>query len=423
MSVESLGARDARVLASAQKLRFSPVAAVAGRGARLIEADGRELIDLSASWSAAGLGYAHPAVVAAVQQAVAEMPGASVLSQVNPQAVALAEELVATMPSGADYAVYVGLSGSDANAAALRCVHAYTSRAGLVAFAGSYHGGLGPAQEVSGLYVATGIAPAPGLRLLPYPVFAAAAADVVARLDAELAAGDVAAVIVEPIMSDGGMLVPPPGFLADLHRTCHARQALLICDEVKVGLGRTGLLHAFAHDGVVPDVVTFGKSLGGGLPLSAAVGRADILNATPGASLLTTAGNPVCAAAGRAVLRTVLAEDLPAVAAALGARLLGQLAQLADAHDLVVDVRGKGLAAGVELRADGAAAAKVALRAYQLGAVVYYVGPRSNVLELTPPLVISETELDEGVEILDRALRDVAAGRVSDEAIAEFAGW
>ena len=134
----------------------SPLAPVRGRGARLVEADGRELIDLSGSWGAAGLGYSHPAIVEAVSRAVAEMPGASALSLINAEAIALAEELIATLPDSAGHVAYIGLSGSDANAAALRCVRAATGRQRVVSFDGSYHGGLGPGREVSGLLTADG---------------------------------------------------------------------------------------------------------------------------------------------------------------------------------------------------------------------------------------------------------------------------
>lgn len=201
----SLVDRDRAAVASAQKLRFFPLAPVRGRGARLVEADGRELIDLSGSWSAAGLGHAHPAVVEAVTRAVAEMPGASALSLINAEAVGLAEELIATLPDSEGHVAYIGLSGSDANAAALRCVRAATGRDTVIAFEGSYHGGLGPGRDVSGLLAADGPA-VPETVLVPYPG-SADHADSVEAVARALAAGDVAAVIVEPVMSDGGVRI------------------------------------------------------------------------------------------------------------------------------------------------------------------------------------------------------------------------
>lgn len=414
----SLAGRDARVIASAQKLRFFPLAPRSGSGAILVEADGRRLIDLSGSWGAVGLGHAHPAVVEAVTDAVARMPGASVLSQTNAEAVGLAEELIATLPADGDLAAYIGLSGTDANAAALHCAAAATGRSGVLAFAGSYHGGFGPAQDVSGFAALADGGPA----LIPYPRADAGVDATAAAVTDRLASGGIGAVIVEPVMSDGGVVVPPDGFLGALAEACRRHGAVLICDEVKVGLGRTGWLHAFERDGVRPDIVTFGKALGGGLPVSAAIGRSDVMNATSAGSLLTLAGNPVCAAAARAVLRTVLADDLPAAAAAAGQRLLGGLADIAARRDVVVDARGRGLIAGLQL-ADRGVAAKVVYRAYELGAVCYCVGLESDVIELTPPLVITDAELDQAIEILDRAIDDVERGAVTDADVAGYSGW
>jgi 4-aminobutyrate aminotransferase len=282
--------------------------------------------------------------------------------------------------------------------------------------------------------VASGIPPDAGLRLVPYPdPYRNGPHALAGSLDAvrvAIADRDVAAVMVEPILSDGGLVVPPDGFLSGLRSLCDEYGSLLVCDEVKVGLGRTGLLHAFLAEDVLPDVVTLGKALGGGLPLSAAVGPAAVLDAAEGSSLLTTAGNPVCAAAGRAVLRALAEGGLVEHAAEVGRSLLKGLTELAERHPLVGDVRGRGLAAGVELVRDqatkepaGLEAAKVVYRAYELGAVLYYVGVAGNVLELTPPLVIDSVQVDRALNVLDVALTDVESGRVPDSAVAPYRGW
>ena len=204
----------------------------------------------------------------------------------------------------------------------------------------------------------------------------------------------------------------------------------MICDEVKMGLGRPGTLHAFDHDGVVPDIVTFGKVLGGGLPLSAAVGPAEILDDPPAAALLTTAGNPVCTAAGRAVLATIVGDRLADRAAKVGAAACGRAARRwpgSPGADRIGEVRGRGLAIGLELvdpqtgDRDPRFAAQVVYRAWELGAVVYYVG--GNVLEITPPLVLTEDEAAGRSRSSATAIADAAAGKVDAEEVARYAGW
>src|SRR4029077_9230664 len=368
-------------------LRFFPLEVVSGHGSTLVAPDGRELLDLSATWTASGLGHGHPAVVEAVSRAVRTMPGAGGLSAVHPDSVGLAEDLLALVPGSGERRVYLGHAGSDANDVALRACRHATGRRTIVAFEHSYHGGVGVAMGVSGVHVDAGAPPDPDSEFLPYPnpfrpVHGDVEADVTASLDLaekQLAGGAIACLIVEPILSDGGLIVPPDGFLARLHELCRRHGVPMICDEVKMGLGRPGTLHAFEHDGVVPDIVTFGKVLGGGLPLSAAVGPAEILDEPPAAALLTTAGNPVCTAPGGAVLPSIVGEQLPERAAKVGALLADSLRALAGSPgaDRIGDVRGRGLAIGLELidpttrDRDPRFAAQVVYRAWELGAVVY----------------------------------------------------
>ena len=434
----SLRERDARAIAQIARLRFSPLSLIGGNGNRLIEEGGRTLLDLSASFGPAILGYSHPAIRRAVDAACASMAGASLLAFPNENAVALAEELLRLTPGRGERRVWFGHSGSDANDCAMRVLQAATGRSRFISFIGSYHGSLSGSMSISGHTAMTHTLPRAGLVLLPYPdpyhpTFSAD--EVLALLDFQFATTcpprQVAAIFIEPLMADGGLIVPPPGFLAAIQERCRRHGIQIVVDEVKVGLARSGRLHCFEHEGLEPDLVVFGKGLGGGLPLSAVIGPRAIMDHAPAFALQTTAGNPVATAAGRAVLRAIEAEGLIERANQVGAVLSAGLHALGARQPMVGQVRGRGLAIGVELVSDRATrepvpvtmTAKVIYRAYQLGAVLFYVGLRGNVLEFTPPLTLSENEAREGVDIIEQAMIDAGKGVVSDADVAPFTMW
>jgi len=436
----SLYERDQKALSKMSFLRFFPQAVTGGEGAWLFGDDGRKLLDFSASWGAAGLGHSHPALREAVNRALSNQAGASHLSSANLPAVELAERLLAIVPERARGRVWLGHSGSDANETVARAVVAATGRPRIISFKGAYHGGTSGSMAISGHPVQQGVPKAAGLTLVSYPNpyrdggAEAAGAAALAELDALFAdpvpPREVAALFLEPIQSDGGMVVPPDGYFRSVEELCRAHGILIVSDEVKVGLGRSGRRHAFEHLGIEPDIVVFGKGLGGGLPVSAAVGPEAIMNHATAFSFQTVHGNPVSAAAACAVLDTIERDGLARNAAEVGSHLIEELRRLQQKHALIGDVRGRGLAIGVELVADGAGKApaktETALavyRAFELGLVLYYVGVNSNVLEFTPPLTLTREQASVGADLLDQALADVAAGRVDAGALAAFAGW
>lgn len=440
MTTNDLYTRDAAVMAGIQKLRFFPLALTGGKGTRVIDQSGRSLLDLSAAWGSASLGYGHPAIVEAVTRAVQSPAGASTLSAANLPAVTLAEHVLETLPHMTGAKVWLGHSGSDANEAAFRAVTAATGRSRILAFIGAYHGGSAGSMAISGHTVQSHAARAPGLTLIPYPnpyrpymcdPTGGKVLELVEHLFATTCPPDqVAALWIEPIQSDGGLIVPPPGFLARLCNLCRQHGILIVSDEVKVGLARTGKLHAFSHEDFTPDIVCLGKGLGGGLPLSAMIGPACILDFATAFAMQTLHGNPISAAAGVAMLETIRRDGLVENAREVGAHLKSRLEGLMRSRSEIGSVRGRGLALGVELVEDRTTkapakslAAKTVYRAFELGLVVYYVGLNSNVLELTPPLMLSKSEADEAVDIIGRAITDAATGKVSDEAVRAFAGW
>jgi 4-aminobutyrate aminotransferase len=434
----TLRERDARVIANIARLRFSPLSLVGGRGNRLIEEGGRELLDLGASFGPTIVGHSHPAIIAAVNAAVSNMAGASLSAYANENAVALAEDLLRITPGRGERRVWFGHSGSDANDTAMRVVQAATGRSRFISFIGSWHGGLSGSGSISGHSAHTHTLPRPGLLLIPYPdpyrsTFTAQ--EVLKYLDYQFATvcppKQVAGIFIEPIMDDGGLVVPPPGFLAALQERCRRHGIQIIVDEVKVGLARSGKMHCFEYEGLEPDVVVFGKALGGGLPLSAIIGPRHIMDHAPAFAIQTMGGNPVVTAAGRAVIKAIFDEGLIERARRIGAIFESGLRELMKKQPMIGEVRGRGLALGIDLVQDRATrepvpvttTAKVIFRAYQLGAVFFYVGLRGNVLEFTPPLTITESEVAEGLAIIDEALTDVGKGLVSDADVAPFTMW
>jgi 4-aminobutyrate aminotransferase len=444
VTVDQIYESDAGLIAEAIKLRFYPFAAARGRGCRLWDVEGKQYLDFTAGWAVANTGYSHPRVKQAVIEQLDRMTFAGLISVMHEPALRLAEKLVELVPGAHHKKVWFGLSGSDASETVGRLLPLATGKRRIVSFIGAYHGSTAASMAMSAHIAQTQFIGGGHVVKVPYPhIYRCPFGDDVADC-AERAIhfledyifkticppGDVAGVIVEAVQSDGGDIVPPPHFLPMLEQVCRRHHIYLVVDEVKVGMGRTGLMFAFQHSGITPDVVILGKSLGGGLPLSAVVARQEILDVGPALALFTTTGNVLSCAAGLAVIQAIQQDDLMENARQVGAYLHGRLSELQAKHALVGDVRGLGMIQGVELVRDrdskepaGKEAAKVVYRAFELGLLVFYVGMFSNVLEITPPLLLTEAEADEGVAILDQALADVEAGLVSDEAIARYAGW
>jgi 4-aminobutyrate aminotransferase len=446
LTTDQLHELDAGLISDALKIRFFPHATFEGRGVRLRDGEGREFLDFSAGWAVANAGYSHPHVKQAVIGQLERTTFGGLLSSMHEPAVRLAERLVELVPGDFHKKVWYGLSGSDASEAAGRLLHLATGKRRMVGFIGAYHGSTAASMAMSAHIAWTNFIGGGHVIKVPYPhayrcpfgddLGAEKCAEKVIRYLEDYLfkticpPGDVAAIIVEAVQSDGGDIVPPPNFLPMLADVCRRYDTYLVVDEVKVGMGRTGEWFAFQHSGVTPDVVILGKSLGGGLPLSAVVARAEILDVGTAQALFTTAGNALSCAAGLATVEAIEQDGLVENAREVGAYLHARLVALQERHPLIGDVRGLGLIQGVELVKDRGTkepaskeAAKVVYRAWELGLVVFYAGMFSNVLELTPPLVLTEADVDEGLEILDRALSDVEAGKVSDAAVARYAGW
>lgn len=370
-----------------------PLALASGDGAVVTDVEGNSYVDLLGGIAVNVLGHRHPAVIEAVNRQMNTLGHTSNLYATEP-GVALAEELVGLL--GAPARVFFCNSGTEANEAAFKITR-LTGRTKLVAAEGAFHGRTMGSLALTGQPAKQApFAPLPGdVTFVPYGDVEALRAAV---------DGDTAAVFLEPIMGEGGVVVPPPGYLAAAREITATHGALLVLDEVQTGVGRTGAFYAHQHDGVTPDIVTLAKGLGGGLPIGAclAVGdTADLL--TPGLHGSTFGGNPVCTAAAVAVLRVLADEHLIERADVLGKTLTHGIESLG--HPLVGHVRGRGLLRGVVLTA--AVAKDVETAARGAGFLVNAAAP--EVVRLAPPLVITEEQIHSFLAalpaVLDKAVQ------------------
>jgi 4-aminobutyrate aminotransferase len=442
MDADSLKELDDRYIANVQKVRFFPLTIARADGVRLTDVDGRDYLDFSAGWAVANTGYNDPRIRQRVADQFRAVSFGTLTAMMNEPAVQLAERLVDLMPGDFEKKVWYGLHGSDANDTLAKLVPIATGRRRIISFIGGYHGQTGNSAALSGHTAQARFTGGGAVVKIPYPdpyrpLFGdrepgAAVLDYLENyvLRTICPPDDTAAVIVEPMQSDGGDIVPPPDFLPGLEALCRRHGILLLVDEVKTGFGRSGRMFAFEHYGLTPDAVSLGKSIGAGIPLSAVVGRREILDVGTAINMYTVAGNPTACSAALANLDVIADDDLVGNAARVGDRLLARLRDLQQAHPLVGDVRGLGMMLGLETVRDRATKepadhemAKIVYRAFQLGLVVFYGGIYSNVMEVTPPLTLTEADVEEGVAILDQAIGDVEAGRVSDEMLGEYVGW
>jgi acetylornithine/N-succinyldiaminopimelate aminotransferase len=361
---------------------------VSGSGAVVVDEAGKSYVDLIAGIAVNVLGHAHPAVVDAVSRQIGTLGHVSNL-YAAPPTVALAERLLSL--AGRDGAVFFANSGAEANEAAFK-LSRRTGRTGIVATVGGFHG-----RTMGALALTGQPAKADPFRPLPGDVTHVPYGDVDALATA--VSGETAMVLVEPIQGESGVVVPPQGYLAAAREIATAHGALLALDEVQTGIGRTGYWYAHQADGIEPDVMTLAKGLGGGLPLGACVafGNAATLLG-PGMHASTFGGNPVCCAAGLAVLDTIEHDGLLDHVKRLGERLRHGVEALG--HPLVAGVRGVGLLLGIELRQPRSAALTAALR--EAGFLTQGVQP--DVLRLAPPLILTEALADAFLAALPAAL-------------------
>ena len=431
---EGIGTRSEELRAEREKYvsrgmgSSMPGFAESADGVTLTDVDGRTYLDFASGISVMNVGHGHPRVTAAIVEQARRLVHSGAPVMMPALYVKLARRLCEITPGNFDKKALLVNSGAEAVENAIKIARQATGRPAVISFHNSFHGRtlmtmtvtgkVSPYRQNFGPY-------APEVYQVPYPYeyrrpagmaaesLGGACVEAIRQLFRTTVAADrVAGILVEPVQGEGGFIVPPPDFLPALRKLCTEHRIPLIVDEVQTGFGRTGKMFASEHYGLEPDLIVLAKSLGGGLPMAAVVGRSELMDATnPGGLGGTYGGNPVACAAALAVIDVLIEEKLPARGAALGARAIERMRAWSDRYPCVGEVRGVGAMLAMELVTDrstrepaGSLTNDVLHRCHAGGLAILKAGLYDNVIRLLFPLTISEGDLDRGLDILEEAL-------------------
>ncbi|MFV8836156.1 4-aminobutyrate--2-oxoglutarate transaminase [Aquisalimonas sp. APHAB1-3] len=398
--------------------------------AEIWDADGRRFIDFAGGIGVLNLGHRHPRVVEAVKTQLDRLMHTCAVVMPYAPYVQLAEKLAGLTPINSDQAkVMLINSGAEALENAVKIARSATGRSGVICFDGGFHGRTFMTLAMTGkvLPYKNDFGPMPGdVFRAPFPVpyhgvTEEQALDALAMLfKTDLPPHHTAAIVIEPVLGEGGFYIAPPTFLQALRELCNEHGIMLVFDEVQCGFGRTGRLFACEHSGVKPDLMTMAKSLADGMPLSAVVGRADAMDSSGPNSLGGTySGNPLSCAAALAVLDVIEEEDILERSRALGVRLAKRFSEWEQAFDCVDNARNLGSMAAFELVSDKARhtpdaelAGAICNRAREQGLILLPCGLYGNSIRTLMPITIEDDVLEEGLTIIEAALRDLTGGSV-----------
>ena len=406
---------------------IEPVVVERALGATVFGAGGEEYTDLFAGISVVNAGHCNPTIIAAAKAQMERLVHAASYIYHVPVVAQLARRLAEITP-GRLQKTFFGNSGAEAVEGAMRLAKAYTGRGEFIALQTSFHGRTSATLSVTGNAARKthGGPYLPGVAFAPAPnpyrcryctgCCTLACADAVEDVFKYQTSGDVAAFIAEPVMGEGGIIIPHPGYYRRVKQILHDHGALFIADEVQSGFGRTGAMFAIEHYGVEPDIMAMAKGIANGFPLGAFIAPPEIADSfEPGEHLSTFGGNPVSCAAGLATIEVLQDEHLVERSAELGAWCKGRLEDIAQRHQIIGEVRGIGLMVGIELVRDretklaaSAEAATVRRLCREQGVLLGVGGQEANVVRIQPPLMIDQPQLERALNVLEGALRSVS---------------
>jgi 4-aminobutyrate aminotransferase len=420
-------ARDAQFI-SPSYTRGYPMVAKSGRGAMVEDVDGNLFLDFAAGIAVVSTGHCHPQVVEAIQRQAAELIHISGTDFYLPNMVDLAERLAAVAPGKEAKKVYFGNSGTEAIEAAIKLARYHTRRDKIIAFHGCFHGrtlgslSLTASKAVQrkgfgALLAGVFHIPYPNSYRCPYgnpsPCTCVESATFLEReiFKRMVDPDEVAAIFIEPIQGEGGYVPAPKEFLVELQRICRKHGILLVCDEVQSGMGRTGKWWACDHAGIEPDILCVAKGIASGMPLSATIARASLMDWKPGAHASTFGGNPVSVAAALVTMDLLEAQYIEN-ARRVGGFLMGRMADWPARHRIVGDVRGKGLMIGVEIVRDqktkeraGDLREAIVDLAFEKGLLL--LGAGENTIRIAPPLIVDEEQAAYAAQTLEACISEV----------------
>jgi 4-aminobutyrate aminotransferase len=421
-----MGLTQAEQLVSPVWTRYTPIVAERAEGAYIYDrGSGRRYLDFTTGIGVTNTGHCHPRVVEAIQEQAAKLLHGQVNIVFHPPLLDLVQELEPVVPEGLN-GFFFSNSGAEAVEGAVKLARHATGRPNVIVFQGSFHGrtALTMALTTSKTIYRVGYQPLPaGVFVAPYPyayrygwsddeTVDFCLSELELLLHTQTAPQETAAILVEPVLGEGGYVVPPLGFLQGLRRTCDEHGMLLIADEVQSGFGRTAKWFAVEHFDLVPDIMTVAKGIASGLPLSGVVARRELMEEwIPGSHGGTYGGNAVACAAAAATARVIKEEGLLENGSRMGALLMDRLGEVQEAHPVIGDLRGLGLMIATEFTAaDGSPATKtakaVAQGCMERGLMLLTCGPWNNTVRWIPPLIVKADQIDEAVGIFRAALAD-----------------
>jgi 4-aminobutyrate aminotransferase len=438
---------DEKYICKPLSLKYYPLVVFRAEGDRVWDIDGNEYIDFISSGAAYNIGHRHPKVINAVKELLERNLNYTIGYFYEVEPVLLAKKLTEITPGAFKKKVAFGFTGSDAIDMSLVMARAYTRRKHIITFKSSYHGTTYAAMSITGILnreLLESIYPMREVHFIDYPdpyrnpwnidgysnpgELANTVLSLIEKKIKDLN-NDVATIVFEPIQGDGGVIVPPSDFPRGLRELADKYNIVLVADEVQTGMGRTGKWWGVEHYNTVPDIIVSGKALGGGMPISAVIGKSDIIDSPPIIGFLHS-GHAICASAALATISVIEEEKLVERARVLGDYVLKRLRELQEKYDIIGDVRGCGLMIGIDIvknretkEPDRATALKICWRAWEKGLIIMTFGKHGNVIRIAPPLNIPKIDLEKGLDIIEASIKDTLRGLVPDKVVEYMRGW